>query len=74
AIIWAFELGSAGITRTIFRRVFKHSISKDAAKDFDEYPEMALYFVVVINKWRNALEFNFAFHALFSQPSFTLFG
>ncbi|CAG8629196.1 1454_t:CDS:2 [Cetraspora pellucida] len=47
-IIWAFELASAGITRSIFRKAFKHSISKSAVKDFDEYPEMVVAMIVII--------------------------
>ncbi|CAG8766706.1 14206_t:CDS:2 [Gigaspora margarita] len=47
-IIWTFELASAAITRIIFRKVFKHSISKDAVKDFDEYPEIVVAMIVII--------------------------
>ncbi|CAG8489771.1 1911_t:CDS:2 [Acaulospora colombiana] len=47
-VIWAFELASNTITRFIYRRVFKHDISREAVKDFEAFPEMVVALIVII--------------------------
>ncbi|KAG9305979.1 hypothetical protein G9A89_009303 [Geosiphon pyriformis] len=46
--VWVSELISTYITRQIFRRVFKHSVSLEAAIDFETYPELLVTMVLVI--------------------------
>ena len=47
-VIWAFELASSAITRTIYKKVFNHNISREAMKDFKTYPEMVFTMIVII--------------------------
>ncbi|RIA84760.1 hypothetical protein C1645_879747 [Glomus cerebriforme] len=47
-VIWAFELASSAITRTIYKRVFNHNISYEAMTDFETYPKMVFTMIVII--------------------------
>ncbi|CAB4422782.1 unnamed protein product [Rhizophagus irregularis] len=47
-VIWAFELASSAITRTIYKRVFNHNISREAMKDFESHPKMVITMIVII--------------------------
>lgn len=47
-VIWTSELTSAYITRFTFKKVFNHSITQQAVKEFERYPEMIIGFVLVM--------------------------
>ncbi|GAA5807688.1 hypothetical protein MFLAVUS_001062 [Mucor flavus] len=47
-VIWTSELTSAFITRLTFKRVFNHSITQQAIREFERYPEMIIGFVLVM--------------------------
>lgn len=47
-IIWTSELTSAFITRYTFKKVFSHSITRQAIREFARYPEMIIGFVLVM--------------------------
>ncbi|KAI9023884.1 hypothetical protein CLU79DRAFT_748625 [Phycomyces nitens] len=47
-IIWTSELTSAYITRWTFKRYFKHSVTQQAIREFTQYPEMIIGFVLVM--------------------------
>jgi len=38
-VIWAFELTSSYLTRMIFKKVFQHSITREAVRSFQRFPE-----------------------------------
>ncbi|KAF9953629.1 hypothetical protein BGZ72_005261 [Mortierella alpina] len=46
--IWASELISNFINRTICKRLMGHHVTKEALKDFKEYPELIVAFVLVM--------------------------
>ncbi|KAG0053529.1 hypothetical protein BGZ83_000946, partial [Gryganskiella cystojenkinii] len=46
--IWASELISNFINRTICKRFLGHHVTKEALKDFKEYPELIVAFVLVM--------------------------
>ncbi|KAF9899087.1 hypothetical protein BX616_003290 [Lobosporangium transversale] len=46
--IWASELISNFINRTICRRWMGHHVTKEALKDFKEYPELIVVFILVM--------------------------
>ncbi|KAF9109765.1 hypothetical protein BGX27_007232 [Mortierella sp. AM989] len=46
--IWASELVSNFINRTICKRFLGHHVTKEALKDFKEYPELIVGFVLVM--------------------------
>ncbi|CAG8456473.1 1463_t:CDS:2 [Paraglomus brasilianum] len=46
--VWGSELASSFVTRKIFKHAFQHDVSKEAAKDFREYPTMVIAMVLVI--------------------------
>ncbi|KAI9230637.1 MAG: hypothetical protein DHS80DRAFT_26571 [Piptocephalis tieghemiana] len=46
--VWASELISSYITRTIFKRHFGHSITREAVKDMKRFPEMIPCLILVI--------------------------
>lgn len=47
-VIWTSELTSAFITRQTFEKAFNHSITKQAVREFERYPEMIIGFVIVM--------------------------
>ncbi|KAF1800040.1 hypothetical protein FB192DRAFT_1285381 [Mucor lusitanicus] len=47
-IIWTSELTSAYITRHTFKKAFNHSITQQAVREFERYPEMIIGFVLVM--------------------------
>lgn len=47
-VIWTSELTSAFITRFTFKKVFKHSITLQAIREFERYPEMIIGFILVM--------------------------
>lgn len=47
-VIWTSELTSAYITRFTFKKAFKHSITQQAIREFERYPEMIIGFVLVM--------------------------
>ncbi|CAG8465354.1 3135_t:CDS:2 [Ambispora leptoticha] len=46
--VWISELTSSYVTRHIFRKAFKHSVSEEAVKDFVRYPEMIVTMMLVV--------------------------
>lgn len=47
-IIWIIELLSSYITRMIFKKVYNHSITREAVNDFIRYPEVIWVLMLVI--------------------------
>lgn len=47
SVVWVSELISAFVTRQIFKYAFLHSVTKEAVKDYERYPEMIVVFVLV---------------------------
>ncbi|KAI8645268.1 hypothetical protein BD408DRAFT_361825 [Parasitella parasitica] len=47
-IIWTSELTSAFITRHTFKKAFNHSITQQAVREFEKYPEMIIGFILVM--------------------------
>ncbi|KAG0178848.1 hypothetical protein DFQ28_004013 [Apophysomyces sp. BC1034] len=55
-IIWTSELTSAYITRHTFKRVFRHSVTEQAIREFTQYPEMIVgYILVMVHVMQNIL-------------------
>ncbi|RUS27744.1 hypothetical protein BC938DRAFT_482802 [Jimgerdemannia flammicorona] len=46
-VVWVSELISAFVTRQIFKCGFNHSVTEEAVKDYERYPEMIVVFVLV---------------------------
>ena len=47
-VIWSSELISSYITRFTFKKAFHHSITQQAIREFERYPEMIIGFVLVM--------------------------
>ncbi|ORX99749.1 hypothetical protein K493DRAFT_212260 [Basidiobolus meristosporus CBS 931.73] len=47
-IVWGCEIISSYFTRLSFKKIYKHSITREAAQDFLRYPEIVVVMVLVI--------------------------
>ncbi|GES75576.1 transmembrane transporter [Rhizophagus clarus] len=47
-VMWAFELASSAITRTIYKKVFNHNISREAMTDIGNHPKMVFTMIVIM--------------------------